>query len=411
MPEPGYCRTSHSTRGCTISQRRRLWLLLWLSCSCLAAFGQYYRKVQLDSTRVPLDTTPWQLVFCDEFNGQALDTTRWITYFPYDAQGGDRCLYCRTHGEEGQVYLDENVEVHDGMAYLHIAEDSVEWMGAIRAYSSGMLHTRAPWKFKYGRFETRCRLPAGKGFWPAFWLYGWGGNEIDIFELGMQDPSLHYSNVHKDINQRHYFHGGEHPGADYAADFHVFALEWEPASIRWLVDGRVVREMAYLSYRRKKQPVPPGSTLPPGKYVENGLLPDWPLDVILNVAVGVDGITPFTGSPDANTVWPAAMAIDYVRVYQRQVSDGMRPLCEEAAIIGPTQLDTPAWYRFQGPFSRLEWKWSDGLIVLDQSDDGILLAPAAGAPPSVQWVEALVDKQRSGPCPPGIFRLSMHVLK
>lgn len=392
-------------------QRSRLVFLLWLTASASTVYGQYYRKVELDSTSIADDTASWKLVFCDEFNSRALDTTLWIPYFPYDEQGGDRCVYCRTHGDEGQVYQDENVEVHDGVAFLHIRPETVEWMGTTRAYSSGMLHTRAPWKFKYGRFEARCRLPTGKGFWPAFWLYGWGGNEIDIFELGMQDPSIQYTNVHKDANQRHYYHGGEHPGYDYAADFHVFAVEWEPAVIRWLVDGRVVREMAQLHYRRKKKPVPPGTTLAPGKYLENGLMPEWPLDIILNVAVGVDGVTPFTGSPDTSTILPAAMEIDYVRVYQRQLQPGMQDLCSTAGVIGPVLLDAPTWYRFQGPFSQLEWKWSDGLLVLDRDDDGILLAPAAGAHPTVQWVEALVDKNNSGPCPSGVFRLSMQVEK
>lgn len=292
-----------------------LWVFLFLVST--SGFGQLIRKVQLEGIPFPLDSSPWKLVFQDEFEGNTLDTSRWITWFPYDENGGDECTFCRTHGAEGQVYRDENVTVDSGILRLWVKEARVQWMDESRSFSAGMVHTRAPWKFKYGRFEVRCRLPRGKGFWPAFWLYGWSGNEIDVFELGMQDPSILYTNIHKDEGGRHYFQGETHPGEDYASDFHVFTLEWEPWGIRWLVDGQMIRQMNQLTYRRRSKPVLPGDTLPSGKYFENALLPDWPLDIILNVAVGVDGVTPFTGSPDLETVLPAAMEIDYVRVYQR----------------------------------------------------------------------------------------------
>lgn len=43
------------------------------------------------------ESTPWQLVFHDEFNGNTINNDKWSTFYPYDGSGGDNCLFCRTH--------------------------------------------------------------------------------------------------------------------------------------------------------------------------------------------------------------------------------------------------------------------------------------------------------------------------
>jgi beta-glucanase (GH16 family) len=49
-------------------------------------------------------------------------------------------------------------------------------------FSSGEIWTDE--KFFHGVYTARVKLPKGKGFWPAFWLYsGNPWNEIDIFEF------------------------------------------------------------------------------------------------------------------------------------------------------------------------------------------------------------------------------------
>ncbi len=37
-------------------------------------------------------------------------------------------------------------------------------------YTSGMIYSN--YKFDYGMFEIKCKIPKGKGFWPAFWMAG-----------------------------------------------------------------------------------------------------------------------------------------------------------------------------------------------------------------------------------------------
>jgi beta-glucanase (GH16 family) len=86
------------------------------------------------------------------------------------------------------------------------------------------------------------------------------------------------------------------PAGRFADGFHVFAVEWERDVIRWYVDGQL-----YLT--RTPANLPAGT-----RWVF-----DHPFFLILNVAVG--GAWP--GNPDASTVFPQQMRVDYVRVYKR----------------------------------------------------------------------------------------------
>jgi beta-glucanase (GH16 family) len=81
-----------------------------------------------------------------------------------------------------------------------------------------------------------------------------------------------------------------------ADDFHVFAVEWEQNAIRFYLDDNL-----YVTRTRS-------DLRPSWKWVF-----DHPFFLLLNVAVGGD----WPGNPDATTVFPQTMLVDYVRVYKR----------------------------------------------------------------------------------------------
>jgi beta-glucanase (GH16 family) len=83
------------------------------------------------------------------------------------------------------------------------------------------------------------------------------------------------------------------------ADYHVFSIEWSENSIEFFVDGN--------SYEKQTPATIPSGT----QWVFNA-----PFFFLLNVAVG--GPTTFLGPPDASTVFPQTMLVDYVRVYALQ---------------------------------------------------------------------------------------------
>ena len=84
-------------------------------------------------------------------------------------------------------------------------------------------------------------------------------------------------------------------GAALGADFHVYAIEWEVNVVRFYVD-----DMLYET--RTPADVPAGKTW----------VYDHPFFIVLNVAVG--GV--FPGLPNATTMFPQTMLVDYVRAYQ-----------------------------------------------------------------------------------------------
>ncbi len=234
----------------------------------------------------------WQLVWHDEFDDAALDEATWT----FDVGG---------HGwgnNELQVYTkrNENVRVENGQLIIEARrEDFLD-----REYTSARLKTQGLKAWQYGRVEARIRIPRGQGIWPAFWMLGsdilthpWPGcGEIDIRENIGKEPATVHGTVHGPG-----YSGAQGVGGPYelgqgafADDFHVYAIEWDSAEIRWLVDDN-----SYLTVTPKDLP---------DRWVY-----DHPFFIILNVAVGGN----WPGVPDDTTVFPQIMAVEYVRVYQR----------------------------------------------------------------------------------------------
>jgi len=255
------------------------------------------------TTPAPTKSNGWTLVWSDEFNGpngSAVDRSKWVLETGGEGWGN----------HELEFYTDriENASVRDGNLVIKaLPEKYTGPNGVTRNYTSARLKTLGKFSQTYGRFEARIKIPYGQGFWPAFWMLGddidkvgWPAcGEIDIMENIGKEPAI----VHGSIHGPGYV-GGTGIEAPYtlpgkqrfADDFHVFAVEWDPDSVSFFVDqDRYVR--------RTRADLQPG-----WKWVF-----DKPFFLILNLAVGGD----WPGNPDSNTVFPQAMLVDYVRVFQK----------------------------------------------------------------------------------------------
>ena len=100
----------------------------------------------------------WELVWSDEFDGEALDTEKW----------SPNIWPARKVNDEDQAYTGraKNLRVEDGKLVIEAHLEDYE--GA--KYTSGRVHSDGKGDFLYGRFEVRAKLPAGKGSWAAIWM-------------------------------------------------------------------------------------------------------------------------------------------------------------------------------------------------------------------------------------------------
>jgi beta-glucanase (GH16 family) len=244
-----------------------------------------------------------QLIWSDEFDGTELNTDIWSAQIGTGTNDG---LPAGWGNNELQYYTDrpENVFVSGGN--LHIVARAESFGG--RSYTSARIRTIGNIDVLYGRFEARMKLPSGQGIWPAFWMlpssnvYGtWAASgEIDIMESTNFADRI-YGTIHFGNPWPNNVSAGNSyaPGTDYGADFHTYAVEWEPDVMRWYVDDVLYHVSTSNTWFSSSDP---GNNRAPF---------DIPFHFLLNVAVGGN----FPGPPNGSQGFPMELVVDYVRVY------------------------------------------------------------------------------------------------
>jgi beta-glucanase (GH16 family) len=171
----------------------------------------------------------WTLAWTDEFDGTALDTSKWTAV----TNCGDK------RNNELQCYMAANVRVSGGSLVLTLQRQSRSGF----SYTSGAVKTGTKFRVSPGmRVEFRAKMPAGgDGIWPALWLYPtnqWPP-EIDVLET-VEDQHTVYQTYHWGTEQNHQQDSGG-TSMPTPSDWHVYAIEWTANQIRWLIDDRVTK--------------------------------------------------------------------------------------------------------------------------------------------------------------------------
>lgn len=237
----------------------------------------------------------YSLVWQDEFDGISVlpDVDKWW-YETGDHGWGNREIQNYISGVRG---TDTCAVVKDGIMKIILRKVGDEVL-SIR------MNSKEEWK--YGYFEARLKLPAGKGTWPAFWMMpkdgrGWPHcGEIDIMEEVGYDPNVIVSTIH--CGAYNHTKGTQKSGNKLIptaqTEFHVYAVEWTEDFIKGFVDGE-----CYFTFENDKQENPE----------------TWPFDkpfyLKLNLAWG-GGWGGAQGIDE--TCLPATYEIDYVRVFQKK---------------------------------------------------------------------------------------------
>jgi beta-glucanase (GH16 family) len=236
----------------------------------------------------------FNLVWQDEFNGFSLNTNDW----GYDIGNGQ----WGWGNNELEYYRTDNAWVSDSVLTIEARNDGYGGFD----YTSAKIKTAGKKSFQYGRIDIRALLPAGKGIWPAIWMLGDNFNsvgwpdcgEIDIMEMigGNGGESTIYGTLHWEYNGENASAGGSKTLSsgvyNYNEAYHVFSILWNENFIKFYVDDQQFHVIDITA----------------GDMTEFHQ-PHW---FILNVAVGGN----WPGSPDATTIFPQQMKVDYIRVFQ-----------------------------------------------------------------------------------------------
>ncbi len=293
-----------------------------------------------DRQRVRIETLPkcpsyvFEPVFRDDFDGNSLDTDKW--------EAVEGVVRDPKHAIESQWYSPYNIELKDGFLYLIAKREQpkrrtysiwlqsrVQDFAEPFEYTSAEIDSKA--KFGYGKYEIRCKLPKGQGFFPAFWTFGgpeW--NEIDIFEFwneknftGKVNDGLlsrkHKMNVHFDYDGDGASNNcpTKYKGPDFSEDFHVFTLIWTPYRLEWYLDGELKR--ASNLYQKGRRSVLDCKDLKQGKkYKKNQIFPIREMRIIANLAIQSG-----KNAPDESTPFPSALVIDYIS-YEAMIDKATR---------------------------------------------------------------------------------------
>lgn len=240
----------------------------------------------------------WQFVWADEFDGTNINAAHW-TFDTGNGRGG-------WGNNELEFYTSrpQNAYVSNGL--LHIVALKETYSG--QDYTSARLKTKGLFSRTYGRFEFRAKLPQGQGYWPALWLMpqasvygGWAASgEIDVMENRGSTPDTVLGTIHfgGQWPSNTFSHGPAYtfPAGDSVTNFHTYAVDWTTNSLKWYVDNQLYETQTSWRSSGGSYPAPF----------------DQPFYIIMNLAVGGK----FGGDPDASTVFPGEVQVDYVRVYE-----------------------------------------------------------------------------------------------
>lgn len=234
------------------------------------------------------------LTFEDDFDGNALDETKWI----YEL--GDL-----KKNNELQAYRRQNISVKNSCLVITAKREDF----LTQHWTSGSITTESKFTQVYGRWEAKIKFPNISGAFCAFWMKGanqinhydeYSGRtvegvewpmcgEIDITETIPGNATRAQANLWKYSGGS--FGAGRSGNID-SSQWHLYAVEWTDADIKVFVDGTIYKSWTYASYAASETQA----------Y-------HLPFFMIVNMAVGASGGTP------PSDISEMKMYVDWVRVY------------------------------------------------------------------------------------------------
>ena len=367
------------------------------------------------------DSTPWKLVWYDEFSGTAINTDKWFTFLDDNNWSGGLVTVPPVSQESramnrGANFMDANVTVSDGTCKLTAKYQPNTWLGSYKRYTSGLIKAKEsgvnkPMYFNQGKFEIRARVTKAKRSWAAYWLWQGGGHrggdsEIDIFEYmptGNADENT-YS-----------LHGWNRPGTSRETTvtgtfaynnidaWHIYTCEWDSNFVRIYMDNQLKFEGSRYILIGSSGTSSGCQPVPGAAYTDDADKAFPFADEYMSLVCSMD-----YRSNVRSRMPDGVFEIDYVRVYQRIPQHRLKDLC--SYVTGPEHVRMYAsatFYAGVGEGNFTEWAVSPRLQILEKGiADGQPYITVQGVAEGNAWVTAIVrGKPRS--CPNAQLQVSI----
>ena len=282
------------------SRQTTIWFCALVGLGCnLVGLAQRPAQGPISAVRQTPEALGYELVWEDDFNGNALDPQKWAV---------------RGVGPRALGYVSpEAVTVGDGYLKLHALKKNDRIL-------LGAVGTQDRFMTRYGYFECRAQLQKSPGIWAAFWIQSTEiakgedpaiyGAEIDIMEFFKKlGTDIVSHNVHWAYGPRQQTTRGMQSYLKGVGEgFHTFALEWTPEKYAFFVDGyRFYEVRAGLSH----------------------------IDEYMILSMEI----PSKPEEIKDTVFPDVFVVDYVKVYKKK-----RGLSAGLPADAPAQTTRPAIY-------------------------------------------------------------------
>ena len=243
----------------------------------------------------------------DDFDGSEVNQKLWYNYYPWGGLSIDANTYTdpvMCYQEKGTLVL--KVDTISAMrSFPDWMIDTLQLKKTQQKLVDGKFRierlTSALWSkeaFKYGYFECKAYLPEGKGYWPAFWLYGGKPNEeIDFIEAkGERDRSYHI-NVHCPNRCDRVKKWGlfDQPFGHWAKTKTPINHTWSTFSGLWTPEGVMFyHNQRLLAYHE-------------AEFATS-------MNLIANFSLAKNN-APFAPGPDKKTKFPAEFRVDFIRAW------------------------------------------------------------------------------------------------
>ena len=202
------------------------------------------RTLLLAVLALPLFAEPpagYELKWSDDFNGNSLDTAKWMYRSDVKMDSSQRA---------------ENISVTGGQCLIHLRKEQHRG----KQYTGGGIISRE--RFRYGYYEARVKMHGAAGWHQSVWaMFAGDGSttypqemrtEIDGMEFDSDVTWKGHMGLIKwqgpEKNSSLTCTPGVYRGAlgfDASADFHNYGFEWTPADVRFYLDGDLRCSLPY----------------------------------------------------------------------------------------------------------------------------------------------------------------------